>query len=145
MVTFSEEYAKPLSELGFLQLLQEKCSNESEKNKVEEAINTLARDVFSSQIINPSPELVTWLDEQFQGFSFKDLVRKYINKGKTAKETLEIISTNASKDNPLVSTKMALAPRTKVTKAYETDMMAHALFRPAFLAGSILKHEVIHR
>jgi len=144
MATFSEEYSKPLSELGFLPLLQTKHRTESERDQIEEDIHTLARDVFSSQIINPSPELVTWLDDQFQGFSFKDLVKKYMNQGKTIQKTLEIISKNASKDNPSVTTKMAIAPRTKVTKAYESAMISYTLFRPAFFEGSILKHDVVH-
>ena len=123
--------------------LKRNASDKSEKDKVLRKLDKHFISVFSKPIIQPSQETTIWLDTQFQGFSFSDLVEKnMISKGSLG-DSLKRISKTASTPNSEVTEKMAAEPVTKVTSRYKSDMVQHTLFRPAFTASRLLKYELV--
>ena len=146
MTVFIDRDSSSLSELGFLPLLQELkhfTSNKSEKDKIMKRLDVHFIRVFSQPLIHPSQETLLWLDTQFQGFSFSDLVEKNMIQRGTLEASLNRISETSSNANSDVTKKMSQEPVTKVTSQYKNDMVKYALFRQAFTSSRLLKYELV--
>ena len=103
-------------------------ADESDKPLLTAQLRRRFDHLFSGALNTDSKAVSSWVDDQFQGLSFQDLVEKYMTQNLTLSNSLNKISKNASTDNPHATKEMANQVPTKVTSQYKKDMMRHTLW-----------------
>lgn len=142
--TFPKRYQPVLMELNieedFKNILN---ANDEEISILRSQLKRKFDRLFSNPLNTKSNDVLNWIDCQFQGLPFQDLIEKYMEQGLIFSDSLKRVSDSASKDNPTATKNMANQKPTHVTEKYKRDMVESDLFKPAFTSSSVLRYKVV--
>ena len=144
VLAFPERYESVLVELNIKNLVdQVVISGNKQPSEEGRLLKKKFGTLFSSSLSDKGSLVHRWIEDQFSGLTFADLVEKYMNQQKSFEDALRIVATKSTKPNQTVSQQMANERATRVTEAYKNDRMQFDLYKPAFLSPEFLRYELV--
>jgi hypothetical protein len=128
-LTFPEKFKTPLIELGVYNLARN-SKQHSAQDELE--FRSTFKTSLGSYKLQPKSSVKAWMNNNFLGLSYLDLIEKNMSRGLNFQHSMEEIAKSASKPNKKVNDSLARAAPTKVPPNYVNQIGKIPLFGLAF-------------